>query len=149
LKKPIFIFILAFILIISLLTACNKDAVASIEEVDIKNIKNEELRNLIDSWQQEDGAYLANNIIGGAYYLFLNASTVEEGEKPTYFQALSVGFESNVMHIYYVEKELGEIKNNRNKILYRIPMEGTPDSIKIFKNGEEVYFNNIGVIKGK
>jgi hypothetical protein len=134
----------------SLLTACRKDVVASVEEMNIKSIKNEKLRSLVDSWQQEDGAYLANNTaIGGAYYLFLNASTVEKGEKPTYFQSLSVGFESNVMHIYYVEKETGDTKNNRTKILYRIPMESTPDTVKIYKNGEEVYFNNIGVIEEK
>lgn len=117
--------------------------------MNVKNIKNEKLRNLIHAWQQEDGVYLVNNtIIGGAYYLFLNVSIIEDGDKPTYFPVLSVGFESNAMHIYYVEKELG-YKNNRDKILYRIPIESTPDTVKIYKNGEEVYFNSLGVIVEK
>jgi phage-related protein len=147
LKKALLL-LLIFTLIISIVTACDKNQEASVGEVQIPNIQNEQLKKLVDSWQQTNGAYLAANTAkSDVFYLFLNASNLETGTKPTYFESITVDPKDNVMHIYYVEKETEESENIKNKVLYRIPMGSTPNTVRIYKNGEEIYFEDIGTIE--
>jgi len=147
LKKAL-VLLLIFTFIISLVTGCDKNAEVSFGEVNISSIKNAQLKKLVDVWQQTNGAYLVTNTAKqDLFYLFLNASNVETGTKPTYFESIKLDPQDNVMHIYYVEKETEETKDIRNKVLYRIPMGKTPNSVRIYKNSQEIYFEDISTIE--
>lgn len=148
--KRVLTVILIFLLMMPLATACDKSIEASIKEVSITGIRNDELKDMIDVWQQKNGAYLVQNTAkNGEYYLYLNSFNLEPGTKATYFGSLTVDFEDDVMHIYYEEKEAIETKDIKNKVLYKIPIGKTPNVVKIYKNGVETSFEAVGTIEEK
>jgi hypothetical protein len=142
-------FVLLLLLAISLFTACNQSSGISFDEIDISSIKGEKVNKLLQDWQHKNGAYLFQYQNQGKknYYIFFNASNIEQGNKALYFDGLRVNFEDTIMYVHYSEKQTDNLNNGRNKALYKIRQSKGVDTIKIYKNGQETYFEKIGAIE--
>jgi hypothetical protein len=83
----------------------------------------------------------------GNQYLFLNGSNVGQGEEAAYYEDIRIKDDKNIAKIYfdelytadYQDKELENVK------LYEIFLKDTIDTIGIYKNGQETYFDSIDI----
>lgn len=141
--------VILVIAVVMAIVSCSDSQETSMMEVDISSIKSKDFQAQIQDWERNNGAYLVQRINknDSAYYLFLNAHNIMQGSKPTSFEDIKVDFEDTTMKIYYSEKESGDQKNIRNKVLYRIPLSKAPEIVKIYKNGVESHFETISIIE--
>jgi hypothetical protein len=83
----------------------------------------------------------------GDQYLFLNGSNIVQGEEAAYYEDIRIKDDKNIAKIYfdelytadYQDKELENVK------LYKIFLKDTIDTIGIYKNGQETYFDSIDI----
>lgn len=127
------------------ITSCAENEETSMMEVDDSSFRKDQLAMQMLDWEQKNGAYLVQYQDKNEYYLYLNAMNVAQGCKATCFESITVDFKNNTMHIYYIEKETDDDKNIRNNVWYKIPVENSVDSIRIYRNGQETHFNSINV----
>lgn len=77
----------------------------------------------------------------------MNGSNIVQGEEVPYYEDIRIKDDKNIAKIYfdelytsdYQDKELENVK------LYKIFLKDTIDTIGIYKNGQETYFDSIDI----
>jgi hypothetical protein len=116
----------------------------TVESIDLNLRKNAKISKRISEINIDNGVFLLN-IDDKETYLILNGSNVNlKGEAP-YFSNVSISSKEDTISIYVNEENkkyfLGEYPNN--KLVYKITNDKDSKYMKIFRNGEESYFDSI------
>jgi len=134
---------LFFCLFTLLLVGCQK-------KPDLSLLKIEEgsapmaVQNFVREQSGRNGVDLYSDGVHGDY-IFLNAFNVEQGEKAVCFSEITCAISDETLSIYFSENPTkyrnGEINN---KAIYKIDSSIEYDTIRIFKNGQEIAFDVVG-----
>ena len=102
------------------------------------------VQNFIHEQIGRNGIDLYSDGVHGDY-LFLNALNVEQGEKAAYFSEVTCEIVDETLNIYfslYQTEYINEKINNR--VIYKIDSTLKYDTIRVFKNGQEITFDVVG-----
>lgn len=99
------------------------------------------LKAFITKYISENGIY--NYSSDDGQYFFLNCSQIKEGDKLTYIDEVSIVEEGNVASIYFNENyAVGALnETQQNKVLYRMYLNDSIDTIAIYRNNIKTFFN--------
>jgi hypothetical protein len=102
------------------------------------------VQTFIAKCSEKNGTYLYE---GGANekYLFLNGYHVGYGAKAPYFTDVKMEVENGALNIHFDEQYTYDYKNKEidNRVLYIIKQPNDTDTIHIYKNGQETYFDMV------
>ncbi|MDF2613958.1 MAG: hypothetical protein K0S71_1744 [Clostridia bacterium] len=140
---------LVLVLIVFISVGCTKEKIVTsrLEPMNIKKLSHE-LKACVDRRIGDNGIYQLHTS-NGNQYLFLNGSNVVQGEEEAYYENIKIEDDKNIAKIYfnelytadYQDKELESMK------LYKILLKDTINSIGIYKNGKETYFDSIDIVE--
>ncbi|TWH81673.1 hypothetical protein [Sedimentibacter saalensis] len=137
---------LIIFIILSVMISCNKNDLL-FTKVDLNNV-NEEIKSSLSNYYSENGIYLYEN---GAdeVYLFLNGYNVEQGEKSSYYDDISMEVKDKTLFINFSKKYADNYENKEveNRQLYKINKPENIDTIKVFSNEQETHFDAVIVSK--
>lgn len=137
--------ILSVILIISIvltgLVGCSKDTDLAYSKENPKFV-NKKVKEFMDTYNGKNGTYLITKN-ENEMYLFLNGSNVKYGDKAIYFSDIKVEVKENILIINFNENYTDNYENKKidNKVLYKIKKPKVVDTISIYKNGQQTYFD--------
>lgn len=149
-RKMIYL-LLIFCLVLATTLGCNKESDSEFSKVVRQDIP-KRVQNFIDTTSEKNGVYLyASNIDNDDYdYLFLNAINVNQGDRASFFTDVEFEIEEqeHTLKISFNE-ELADDSNYTQKIenmlIYKIKSSEKFDTIKVFKNGEAIPIDVVGV----
>ncbi|WP_069999951.1 hypothetical protein [Cellulosilyticum sp. I15G10I2] len=137
------------VLILFITSGCTKEKIVTsrLEPLNPEKLSHE-LRTSIDSYIRSNGIfqiYTSN----GHHYLFLNGSTITEGEKLIFFENVKINDDKNIANIYFDELYTSayQDKELENMKIYEIFLNDAIDTISIYRNGQKTYFDNIIISK--
>ena len=130
---------------------CNKASDSEISKVARRDIPNR-AQNFIDRSSEENGVYLYSNNIDNDdnEYFFLNAINVNQGDRASFFTDVKFEIEEqeHTLKISFNE-ELTDDSDYTQKIdnilIYKIKSSERYDTIIVFKNGEAIPIDVVGV----
>ncbi|WP_242833838.1 hypothetical protein [Desulfosporosinus sp. OT] len=143
--------LLIFCLVLATTLECNKESDSEFSKVVRQDIP-KRVQNFIDTTSEKNGVYLyASNFDNDDYdYLFLNAINVNQGDRASFFTDVEFEIEEqeHTLKISFNE-ELADDWNYTQKIenmlIYKIKLSEKFDTIKVFKNGEAIPIDVVGV----
>ncbi|EGW38771.1 putative lipoprotein [Desulfosporosinus sp. OT] len=149
-RKMIYL-LLIFCLVLATTLECNKESDSEFSKVVRQDIP-KRVQNFIDTTSEKNGVYLyASNFDNDDYdYLFLNAINVNQGDRASFFTDVEFEIEEqeHTLKISFNE-ELADDWNYTQKIenmlIYKIKLSEKFDTIKVFKNGEAIPIDVVGV----
>jgi len=130
---------------------CNKESDSEFSKVVRQDIP-KRVQNFINTTSEKNGVYLyASNIDNDDYdYFFLNAINVNQGDRASFFT--DVKFEiveqEHTLKISFNEELTDDSSYNRkidNMLIYKFKSSEKFDTIIVFKNGEAIPIDVIGV----
>ena len=135
-------FSVLILLVISILSGCNKDEVTfsevSIDKVK-KDVKDFILHLELSESDKGTGIYMFNES-GKVRYLYLNQDFLESKKG---FGNLNTQSDHNSWNIY-LEEDSDAAELEEDYKLYKIKLKAEYEYMKVFKNGEETFFQTIG-----
>ena len=135
-------FLVLILVISSILSGCGNDEV-SFSEVSLEKAKDDvkEFIEYIEASRNGEGNGIYMFQYSETYlYLYLNQDFLESGNG---FGSLDIKIDDNSWNIYLSEGSdvTGLVDKYR---LYKIKLDGKYEYMKVFKNGEETYFQTVG-----
>lgn len=134
---------LVFCLLVLLLVSCQIKPDLSLLEIEEGSAPTA-VQNFVREQSGRNGINLYSDGVHGDY-IFLNAINVEQGEKAVCFSEITCGISDETLTICFSENQTeylnGEINN---KVIYKIDSSIAYDTIRIFKNGQEIAFDVVG-----
>ena len=136
-------FLLLVLVIGGILSGCSNDEV-SFSEVSIDKVK-KDVKDFIlhietTEGDKGNGIYMFNDS-GKVRYLYLNQDFLESKNG---FGNIDIKIDDNSFNIYLSEdSDVTELGDEYK--LYKIKLDDVYEYMKVFKNGEETYFQTIGV----
>lgn len=136
--------IISIILIILAIVGCSKNTKLSFSQENLK-ITDKKIKIFMDKVNDKNGIYLYSDGTNDMR-LFLNGYNVKYGEKASYFTDIKMEVKEGTLIIYFNEKFTDEYKDKEidNRVLYKIKQPKNVDTIRIYKNEQETYFDCIG-----
>ena len=102
------------------------------------------VQNFIHEQIGRNGIDLYSDGVHGDY-LFLNALNVEQGEKAAYFSEVTCEIVDETLNIYFSLDQTEYINEKiNNRVIYKIDSTLKYDTIRVFKNGQEITFDVVG-----
>lgn len=134
---------LLFCLLVLLLVSCQIKPDLSLLKIE-EGLAPTAVQNFVREQSGRNGVDLYSDGVHGDY-IFLNAINVEQGEKAVSFSEITCEISDEILSIYFSENQTeylnGEINN---KVIYKIDSSIEYDTIRIFKNGQEIAFDVVG-----
>ncbi len=138
---------LILVLILFISVGCTKDRIATsrLEPMNLKKLSRE-LGACIDRRIGDNGIFQLYTS-DGSQYLFLNGSKVVQGEEAVYYENIRIEDDKNIAKIYFDEIYTSDYQDKEleNMKLYEILSKDRIDTIRIHKNGQEIYFDSIDI----
>ena len=138
---------LILVLILFISVGCTKERIATsrLEPMNLKKLSHE-LGACIDRRIGDNGIFQLHTS-DGSQYLFLNRSNVVQGEEAVYYENIRIEDDKNIAKIYFDEiyTSYYQDKELENMKLYEILSKDKIDTIRIYKNGQETYFDSIEI----
>jgi len=130
-------------LLVLLLVSCQKKPDLSLLKIEEGSAPTA-VQNFVREQSSRNGVDLYSDGVHGDY-IFLNAINVEQGKKTVCFSEITCEISGETLSIYFSEKqtEYPDGKTN-NKVIYKIDSSIEYDTIRIFKNGQEIAFDVVG-----
>lgn len=134
---------LLFCLLVLLLVSCQIKPDLSLLKIE-EGLAPTAVQNFVREQSGRNGVDLYSDGVHGDY-IFLNAINVEQGENAVSFSEITCEISDEILSIYFSENQTeylnGEINN---KVIYKIDSNIEYDTIRIFKNGQEIAFDVVG-----
>lgn len=129
-------------MVCGILTGCGGDEV-TISEINLENV-NDNVKKFIESVEYDEkntgnGIYIYNGS-KGQRYLYLNQDFLDDS---TGFGDIDIKPDENSVNIYLNDNSVSKGEAATYK-LYKIKLKGDYEYLKVFKNGEETYFEGSG-----
>jgi len=121
-----------------LLVGCSSEL--SFSEIKLENVKND-ARTFFEGAEDTNGSHLYFDEKKVAYVM-LNGKNVIQGDKAIHFSDFSVESDGGSLNIHYTEEETNNYSDDTQKhqVVYKINKNKEYDTVRIFKNGDEVPF---------
>lgn len=140
-------YIVASILLFAMisLSGCKKND-RIYEEVNLDSIFNAKLKEKINELFPDNGVYLYDKPGDKGEYLILNSNQTNSLGEIALYSDVKVEIEEDTMMIYYTETMKTYTPNEEadKQFVYKIKSNKQCEYIRIYKNGEESYFDSIG-----
>ncbi|GAB2488236.1 hypothetical protein GCM10008929_10970 [Alkalibacterium psychrotolerans] len=135
--------LLLLLLSTSLLYACQpSDTLSSSEKMADELPK--EARNFFNSVDKENGVHLYNDEQRNSVLVYLNGYNVEQGDVANSFNNFNAVAEGNTLHLSYDTDTTTDYDSELdNQLYFEVSLDKEYDTIKLFNNGDEIFFNTI------
>ncbi|MCL7745518.1 hypothetical protein [Halalkalibacter alkaliphilus] len=133
--------VMSFFIFILLLAGCSSEL--TFAEIEIATTNND-VRTFFESVEDTNGAHLyfdRDRVI----YVMLNGKNVIQGENAIHFTDFSVDSDGKILNIHYIEEETENHSDAtlKHQVVYKIKKYKQYETIRSFKNGNEVSFHAV------
>ena len=134
---------LGFCLLILLIAGCQMKPSLSLLKIE-EGAAPAAVQNFVHEQSGRNGVDLYSDGVHGDY-LFLNAFNVEQGEKAAYFSEVTCEIVDETLNIYFSENQTDYFNEKiNNKVIYKIVSTFKYNTIRVFRNGQEITFDVVG-----
>lgn len=138
-KKSLFLLLLST----SLLYACQSSDSVSFSEKKVNELP-QDVQSFFNSVNEENGVYLYDDAQSNTLLVYLNGYNVEQGDLATNFNNFNAVAEGNTLHLSYDTDTTTHYDSEiDNQLYYEVRLDKEYDTIKLFNNGDETFFNTI------
>lgn len=141
--KRTFISLILGIGIVAALAGCNHTEPA-IQEVALRGL-GKEVKSFVDQISEETGLFLYSSA-GEKQYLIVNYAGVTAGKEAKVLEAVTAEVQARSLNLHVEEKGTDHVQDMRfGKLkIFELADSAEYESVHIFENGEETFFNNVG-----
>jgi hypothetical protein len=151
-KKKYYLLTLVLVSIVLLIIGYNitkdffREDVFKAEKINLEADVKSKTRAAIELLCQENGVYLFNTGKLDETYFILDGTHVDLNGKAPSFSDVKIETLEDTIMIYFNEelKNYSIATSSEQKLVYKIIKDKNYNYIKLFKNGEETYFDEIG-----
>jgi hypothetical protein len=131
------------LIMVIVLLGCKNDSLLNYRRVKADYVGGK-VKKIVSNIGAKNGVYLYIDD-KKTMYLLLKDLLVAEGNEAPYFSNVSIEPKGDVLNISYNEKYTKDYINKKidNKLMYRIRLNKKFNTIKLFRNGKEIHFNNV------
>jgi hypothetical protein len=122
-----------------------KKGIFATKKFDVNTSDYNKINNKVNKTIKKSGVYLLNTGEDNVTYLILDGSHMNLNNEAPYFSDVKVENKGNSIMIYFNEElkiyPIGKYAEQR--LIYKITKDKDTEYIRVFKNGEETYFDSV------
>ncbi|GEL78507.1 hypothetical protein [Tenuibacillus multivorans] len=129
---------------IVLLTGCDSDSSLSFSE-ESEDQLNKDVQSFFHGVKNDNGVHLYFDNHNKAIHVYLNGSNVVQDEKVNYFTDFDVEADGETLRLIYESDEAIDYSDQslKHERFYKVNVDNSYETIRIFHNGEESHFGTI------